>query len=1247
MKSCRAIVPSVLLLAASACHAPPEAKPRPPSQSGIDLFTNPAQGLSVEADLALGELLARYTAALGWTLEASPEMSKELGEQHCDLGRSVEVAPEHVHGFVESMLRSHGLFLEFAHASQPVVLRVIVPSRSSNAARELVPADEVPRWAAHPAHVIAAELRLGVVNPKNLAASLAFVFAEPDLVRIASVDDAGLLAVSGPGPEVANLVRIVAEIEHGPALPAQSPPAQGEGARLLELLHAPPTALHLESDAKAGLSIAELLQKYAGLMGWQLLVSPEVREHANAQRTGLAGPLDVPAEGVHAFVEGVLRANGFVLRFAHAADPVVLEVGSLHVSPSAPQSGLAPLVEAAELQGWAQHPAFFVQTEVHLPGLDVRSLANSLRTNPSESQALQLRPIADEHLIVVGFASELVQFMPLLRSLARPGEAVRAPAPEGLDSSAVFDLFRTPPAGLRFEESNRGELKVGDVLDQYVQLMGWHLLVDPETRNELRSLRCGAALPLEVPADRVHAFVEAIAQSNGLCFDFAHAQAPVLLEVRSRNGVTRGIPRRPARVVPQAELPRWSAHPAFLISTLLDLPGVDVRTLSNSLRQMFSDQATQQIIPLGTSSLLVTGSASGVAALTLLFHTLADSAAGIHMPLPPPVTGPSVLELLAPPAGALQLRASGEGGLRLAGLVEAYAQLMGWRILAAPETWTPLRMLACGFALPVDVPPEHVHALVEGVLRANDLTMRFAHAREPILLEIVSTNVAGRRNPKADALMVPASELPRWAAHADFLITTCIDLPGVDVRTLSNSLRQMFSDQQTQQIIPVGNTDGLILTGFGSDVAGIATMLGSLSQAAAGVHVPLPGPASADSGIGLFVPPAQGLHLERSGKDDLPLADLFGQYAQSMGWRLLAGPETWNELRRLRCTFKLPVDVPAENVHSFVEGVAREHGFVFGFAHTREPVLLRIESAGQGKGNQRGNAAPVAAAELGPWAAHPAFLISTCIDLPGIDVRTLSNSLRQILSDQQTQQIIPMGNSDGLIVTGFGPDVASLVASLAELARGSAGLQPAVVPAPPAADRDRLFPLGGESFTIAAPDGKEAAPLDVLEEFASWTKRPLEIRDEARKALAAVERHFAEPRIVPAQLAYPCVGLLLERAHCTLSPVPQAAPVRWVIDVVRGAKQVQALELPLIPFEDLGAWSAYCATPFRTLLGLPEHADFKQVESLLKIVAPGVQGCRVEFAGTRTLQLCGTPLEMQATAYAILQACAPAGPKPR
>ena len=86
-------------------------------------------------------------------------------------------------------------------------------------------------------------------------------------------------------------------------------------------------------------------------------------------------------------------------------------------------------------------------------------------------------------------------------------------------------------------------------------------------------------------------------------------------------------------------------------------------------------------------------------------------------------------------------------------------------------------------------------------MAASSLSRRFAH------------RWSSRGNLRRDAAFVASTELARWADHPAFLIRTQLVLPGIDVRTLSNSLRQMFTDAQTQQIIPVGNSDGLILTG--------------------------------------------------------------------------------------------------------------------------------------------------------------------------------------------------------------------------------------------------------------------------------------------------------------------------------------------------------------------------------------------------------------------------------------------------
>lgn len=88
-----------------------------------------------------------------------------------------------------------------------------------------------------------------------------------------------------------------------------------------------------------------------------------------------------------------------------------------------------------------------------------------------------------------------------------------------------------------------------------------------------------------------------------------------------------------------------------------------------------------------------------------------------------------------------------------------------------------------------------------------------------------------RTTVRSDAVYVSPEDLDRYADQPAVLINTVVDLPNTDVRTLSNSMRTMFTDANTQQIIPVGNSNSLIITGFGSNVAAIVRMLKFVDEA--------------------------------------------------------------------------------------------------------------------------------------------------------------------------------------------------------------------------------------------------------------------------------------------------------------------------------------------------------------------------------------------------------------------------------
>ena len=58
-----------------------------------------------------------------------------------------------------------------------------------------------------------------------------------------------------------------------------------------------------------------------------------------------------------------------------------------------------------------------------------------------------------------------------------------------------------------------------------------------------------------------------------------------------------------------------------------------------------------------------------------------------------------------------------------------------------------------------------------------------------------------------------------------------INLPNTDVRNLANNLRTLMPDQTFGQMLAAGNSNAIILTGYGSTVAAMARMLRIVDEA--------------------------------------------------------------------------------------------------------------------------------------------------------------------------------------------------------------------------------------------------------------------------------------------------------------------------------------------------------------------------------------------------------------------------------
>jgi type II secretory pathway component GspD/PulD (secretin) len=178
---------------------------------------------------------------------------------------------------------------------------------------------------------------------------------------------------------------------------------------------------------------------------------------------------------------------------------------------------------------------------------------------------------------------------------------------------------------------------------------------------------------------------------------------------------------------------------------------------------------------------------------------------------------------------------------KLEKLVAEFSKVTGITAIFDPETRMLLQKSTTGLNRAVDVPATEVYSFVESVLVQNDLYLTVLHERDPRLFSVHSRNPS--RPMRETPLLVASKDVASFAQHPAILITTILDLAHTDVRTLANSMRTMFTDANTQQVVPVGNSNSLIVTGLGGNVASIARMLQEADESAKRVEEATPRPA--------------------------------------------------------------------------------------------------------------------------------------------------------------------------------------------------------------------------------------------------------------------------------------------------------------------------------------------------------------------------------------------------------------------
>ena len=201
------------------------------------------------------------------------------------------------------------------------------------------------------------------------------------------------------------------------------------------------------------------------------------------------------------------------------------------------------------------------------------------------------------------------------------------PAPAARQLSSPSEYFPAPQKGLSIQVNAEKLPRLSDLLSEFSKATGMTIVSDEQTRRMLES-NCGLNQSVEVPPAQVYAFTESVLSYHGFLLYHLRSEAPRLLGIthpRALNDASGSI--KPG-YVPAESLGAWKDHPAFLLQTMVTLPNVDVRTLSNSLRQMMSDARTQQVIPIGNSnSMLITAPASMATSMVEMFERADEESA--------------------------------------------------------------------------------------------------------------------------------------------------------------------------------------------------------------------------------------------------------------------------------------------------------------------------------------------------------------------------------------------------------------------------------------------------------------------------------------------------------------------------------------------------------------------------------------------------------------------------------------------
>ncbi|MBL6755480.1 MAG: hypothetical protein ISQ11_03645 [Planctomycetes bacterium] len=163
--------------------------------------------------------------------------------------------------------------------------------------------------------------------------------------------------------------------------------------------------------------------------------------------------------------------------------------------------------------------------------------------------------------------------------------------------------------------------------------------------------------------------------------------------------------------------------------------------------------------------------------------------------------------------------------------VQACEQVTGLNFTWGAETEALLKNQQVNLLGAKTIQKERFYSFFQVMMIISDFVCTEIGEDDISVIKIDSLATAARNNLRAGALYVEPERLAEYEDQPATLITTVVSLPNTDVRQVSNSMRSMITDPNTQQMLPAGNSQSMVLVGFGSNVVALANMLKIIDDA--------------------------------------------------------------------------------------------------------------------------------------------------------------------------------------------------------------------------------------------------------------------------------------------------------------------------------------------------------------------------------------------------------------------------------